>query len=1231
MDTSSALESDALKNLTEPKAIMMSDIFAPYWAHRIPRGQAQKLLSLDRKDPKSDPSNHQVIALPADTDEPLVFFKANESSPIQPEKEFMHYSLYRHFHIPVVETGLIILTNVSETNPENFYAVQASEAVPGASSLKACQDPETTFDHEVYVSQAIGAFLTNPSHGSSKDFQYSSKYQSLISINNGIVFQPELTGDYDRKMVNVKSILYLLPQIDLRIPDSVKTLFMTLDPDLTIFSWLKDLSQKNQDYQLLFSRLAFQRTRCIYQNLLPESEIPSLTLCLKEPVIVDPKCQNDSFYPQILVSQETLNCLAEKLQMIGQALRNNHSISTQGLFEEISPILGKFYRKLRLEFNDPKEAFEALCGKKKDNIDYSFLSSVLDLLEFGSMWGVIGLDTNVPPETFFKEYKDLLFEGQSPFDRFIKRHQERRKKNTLNPHLVQKELKFLIQEELINSQSIRDIVDFHHDILKLVENDYYLFKEIETLFSSLPHPELKWLFTLEKYFSRPDSSTPHDPSLAIQGVLMKQRTMALTESESQYLFDKQGNIRKNASLTGRSCVTCFPKENPEFYLKQYPEWPGYEFASTMFMRLLGVQNLPYQDLIIIKNYPVLLTQRVHGNPVLRVWHNPQAFNNLDPVHTALLIIAAMLINPEDGKEDNFILSPDGKYLIPIDNDHCFLPSTFQKKEGFLSRTVIPALQMKTLLFCLDEMKKLIPLEVKQLILSIDFDSLLKLWMSELDELEQKFNNLVSQEQRSRFLEQGTATRIPFYKQFIHNLHWKVHKIQEILKAVPEATPFDLLKSIEPFVARCYQDSFTQRHDLQSRFKAATESLYRKTAVDGSRMSILNTRTMIEILNVSEKDLLNDAIFQRLGPLAIIELLDQLIQERHNRAGREEEPLYEIEDKNLEPSLKAFSENPREGVVFKSNYLMTKYRLREVFTRAPHIGTKIRFFLLQNNPYLTYNKVRILAEECPNLEYLNVSGCAYLPQIFSGEGEWPLLTRLEAKDCYYLDKVVYYSPIKILRIGTSQKIEVFIEKPTLDVLEITNQANSFEFSFRKGEGFRIQALNQTLTNDNFVPYILQKTEEFDRYLRDFKVRFGTYSLRSENDLGAFITVLNLQNSNLKTQDIQTITKLKLRNLTRLVLSGNEIREAQSLEYLVQGDWPKLNYLDLSSNEINDDGLKILSFANWPLLETLDLTSTGITKGGVLDFMRRTNWPNLKEIIYNESTENFAKSLFAGRQN
>ena len=364
----------------------------------------------------------------------------------------------------------------------------------------------------------------------------------------------------------------------------------------------------------------------MYQDLPPLSSAIPLAISFQQKVLVDHETHGESFYPQILVSQSLLKSLTGKLQILEKILMTNGSISTQRLFEEISSVLGKYYRKLRLEFDNPEEAEGALQGKKKDGVDYSYVLSLLDDEEFSSSSNnQNGLDENQIPEMLLKEYKEILISGQSALDQFTGRHNSRINKNVMNLQGALKELRLLIQEGLVYSKSIRDIVDFCYSLSKITESDPDLVKEIISLLSNLPHAELKWLLTLERYFIRPNSSIPEDlttSSMEILGAFMKKRTFILTESENQYLFDQQGNIKKNPSLTGRSAVTCFPEQNPEFYLKQYPEWPGYEFACTLFMRLLGIQHLPFQDLIILNSkYPALLTQKVHGDPVLRIWHN----------------------------------------------------------------------------------------------------------------------------------------------------------------------------------------------------------------------------------------------------------------------------------------------------------------------------------------------------------------------------------------------------------------------------------------------------------------------------------------------------------------------------------------------------------------------------------------------------------------------------------
>ena len=1230
-------ESDALEDLLEPKAIMMSDIFSHHWAYRVSRNQAQKLLSLNMygrplKSNLSDPSSHPVIALPENSDKPLVYFKANMGrTAIQPEKEFMLYSLYRHLQIPVPETALLILTDVFEMNSGYFYAVQASEAVNGESALKGCRDQETTFEEKAYALQVIGALLTNPSDGSFKNFKYSPMYKTLISIDNDLVFKPELHGKGNKAIVNIKSILYLLPQIESILPQSIQTFYTTLDPHLTIFSWLQDLAKKNREYQLLFTRLAFQKTRCLYQNLLPESSTPLLSDCLKQSVHVDSEIHGDSFYPKILVSHDLLGSLIEKLQIIEKTLLKNGSASPQVLFEEISPALGKYYRKLRFEFTDPEEALEAVWGVQKNGVDYSYISSLLNPEEFDQHKNQLASKQKIP-EKFFKEYKNLLNSGEAPLDRFIKRQNSRKRRNVLNLQVALEELQFLIQEGLTNALGVREIVDFCHSLSKIADNDH---KEIISLLSSLPHSELKWLLLLEKYFLRADRDVPKDlipSSRAVFGAFMKQRTFLLTESEGRYLFDQQGNIQKNASLTGRSLVTFFPEKNPEFFLKQYPEWPGYEFASALFMRLIGVTHLAYQDLMILNSkYPVLLTQKVSGSPVLRVWQNPEAFSQLDPFHTGLLIISAMLLNPEDGKEDNFILSQDGRFLIPIDNDHCFLPSFSHEEASFWNAfTVNTALQTKTILFCLDEMKRPIDLKVKRHIRSIDFDKLLTSWLTELDKLENRFNNLIDQNQRERFLKQGTVMNIPFYKQFIHNIHWKAHKIQDILKNTDEPTPFDLLKAVEPFAARCYNDSFNQGSNLQTRFKAATKKLYTKTAEDGSRVSVLNTRSMMKIVNISEKDLQKDAMFQRMGPLDSLELLKEFIVKQSERSKIEQDFLCELNDQNkegilailfgkplVETALKDFLASEKEGLLLKGSKWITSSKLKELFREAPNKGMRIRFLSLPDSPVLRDKEIRILAEGCPNLEYLNVSGCGGLIDIITEKKEWPLLARLEAKGCINLRKLVSYSPIKILRIETSRDMQMHVEKLTFDTFMISIQRFGFHFSLTKGEEFELKLYEKTISNYNFFR---NEDEEMKKGIVFMYITTETHAISSRNDLAIFLTVIDLRDYNLKTEDMKRMKTLTLINLKRLDLARNKLKGTDYLEYLIQGDWPKLNHLNLSDNEIHDEGLEILVKGNWPLLEVLNLQETKITRAGIETIVKKAKWTKLKNLDISENELN-----------
>src|SRR5207248_2030755 len=104
-------------------------------------------------------------------------------------------------------------------------------------------------------------------------------------------------------------------------------------------------------------------------------------------------------------------------------------------------------------------------------------------------------------------------------------------------------------------------------------------------------------------------------------------------------------------------------------------------------------------------------------------HNDQVFTGLDPEQTTLLILASMLLNPEDAKEDNFILSNHGGkwVLVPVDNDHAFLPGAIYENKGLFNSVIYESLQAKSLVFCLPQMQKMVPDSIIALFSRLDID------------------------------------------------------------------------------------------------------------------------------------------------------------------------------------------------------------------------------------------------------------------------------------------------------------------------------------------------------------------------------------------------------------------------------------------------------------------------------------------------------------------------------
>ena len=1030
----------------EHKAIMFGELLPKGPAYRIPRDIARHILSLANDGtplPKNTnvPSNHRVSSLPYHENPelkstPRVYFKANGSPSLQPGEEVMLSSFYRLLNIPVPQTGLLVITGMSDNNPA-FLSVQASEAVIGESPKSRLDlEEELGSDNNYFLSfcqQVLGAILTNPGDGKPDNFIYHKEKYGLVSIDNDEIFVDEFSilnknNDYS---IKTKSLLFCMKAMDRPIPKSLSNFLTTLDPQLLVLTWLTELYRKNQEYQDLESVLCFENARQSFQKIPPNESPGPIQELLKKPITFDLHSENflkDLSLP-IKVSKSLLDSLQTKLSQIAKVLLDNQIATSQELLDKISPPLGFYYKSMRNNVPDPIEAILKVWEDDKSVIDWSLLSSLIR----NSRPTYSSSDNEQLPEDLFSPLCEN-FKGPKMLDRFVEKYGERRKKGILQPEEALREMLCLLRMRLTSFEKPQDVVDFWYKGRREIKGNVDLIEQWDAVFFALDHAELKWLFELEKHFSRgwKNSKGGYPTHFSeVKGAFTENR--CLSEPMINEIFDKPGAFKEIVGLTGRSKVARFPKENPIFYFKKLPEIPGYDYASTLFMRSLGLQGVPFSELFLFRDtsqglYSTLVTQAVAGNTLEEIWHDDNNFSSLDPHHTFLLILCSILINPEDGKGDNYILTPDKRRIIPIDNDHVFLPGIMQEERGIFIKTIYLELQSKTVLYCLHEMEKPIPSSVAQIFTELDIDKFLDSWLKELRTVNNAYQALPPENYLTKAGDKGVFFRIAFHMDYIKNLYTKLIRMKHLLSEQSSLTPFQLLKCFEPFVENTYKKAFHEESTVVGRFMKVTKNLYKKDK-NGHQMSRLNSNQIFKILHIPQSELVDKDFLCKQGPQDALEFLERYREQLKKQESRYQKVIRgetELKKTDLGQCTEeqekaildlAFKRN-KEAIALHNSKLLDGIFLSKIFDSfiSEKTGTEIRLLDLRGTLKLNSFCILLISEYLPNLEYLNL-------------GYHPLLN-----SAVFLG--VNFKKIKRLVVSHCSRLSgLIIESPLLDALEI----------------------------------------------------------------------------------------------------------------------------------------------------------------------------------------------------
>lgn len=336
--------------------------------------------------------------------------------------------------------------------------------------------------------------------------------------------------------------------------------------------------------------------------------------------------------------------------------------------------------------------------------------------------------------------------------------------------------------------------------------------------------------------------------LEVKGPFLGNRFLSL-EAENQ-LWNEDGQVRRHNQY-GRRSVAKVSVGESTLYFKHLPELPGFEYAIHRLHEKIMGNSTPPNELVRIKNQPFLVSLGIEGENLSDVLKNKDTLKltQLEPNRLSSLILMAFLTNPEDSKADNFILTPSvmpNFYdLVSVDNDHALMPTVTRQNEDPRSKKT---LQVKSILYCLDQMENAIPETVRTLFLSFNPHDLLESWLVELNNLTKSYDRLFSNDEARELLLQDCVTCIPFRAQMITQIYDKMVRLQTLLSIKTDKllTHFSILETLEPLLAKRYKKGFIDSRLVRDRFASINGAFY---DIDGSGHYVSTTRSSMLLTGI----------------------------------------------------------------------------------------------------------------------------------------------------------------------------------------------------------------------------------------------------------------------------------------------------------------------------------------------------------------------------------------------
>lgn len=579
-----------------------------------------------------------------------------------------------------------------------------------------------------------------------------------------------------------------------------------------------------------------------------------------------------------------------------------------------------------------------------------------------------------------------------------------------------------------------------------------------------------------------------EDAVIVEGAGIRERRM-LKPEVAEMLLGEDGSFKeKEQGEYGRRNVRGINYKGYKLHFKENPELPGMEYALGSLIRKITGQGAPITSLLKFsvgnKVYPVQVSRTVEGiNFQDALNEGAERLDKISSRSFGLMCIASLLINPEDGKPDNYILEPqqgtgneDNYYnIVCVDNDHGLVPALAKEK----MRTKV---MVKTILYCMRQMHENLNKEAREQILTISHTELLRTWLNELDRLDTEYRSLFTVKEHAQLLNQGetkglksivrkykkegespAVMPILIRKGVVATLYQKFQLLQYILEHNEEITPMQLLYIIEPLLAKYYDDPRLKGLGEKQAFNNLFKDQY-STVMAGRYGTMINSRQLLQSI-LQEVPNLEDIILKKHTPAEAIDEL-KIIKLQSTTLNKVREELLTGNDKSFkELLLDSFRErvingNKGEGnkVDFSALYEHKQFFILQSIKSSSFIELKISHCTM-----LFGTSLEEILKHSPALSILNINSCINIDSS---------AVRSIASYCPLIEKLVISNIPALSYIGTATGIGSLAFN-NLRRLDLSNNTSLNDIKIKAPKLEWLNLSNCTQLTDNVLSILISK--------------------------------------------------------------------------------------------------------------------------------------------------------------